>query len=474
MFGEQQAIIPNSTSYPTPNPNPNPNPLPSHSVVTSEPIVRSPRTDSYASSFPHSSGVDGLHAFEADRAVDSRSGIVSQTSDSTTFEHGGGTLSETTNVPAVMQSVGNSGVWTQTVVNDVIITSWQPENSSQPMQCEVCNITCNSGDVLEKHKNGKKHLKNLQKLAITSLLAPKMPPPPVASAPLVGVLENKKHKLLQNGASVDTLIYCDICKVVCNNQDVFRKHLAGKKHSAKAAVQLANVNEISNRTSECNPEAQPSNGGSQKKPDTLQPAMCELCKISCTSNEHLSVHLTGKKHLKKLLESEQIPDLSLTPMASLGTPVMDNLEPMEGKSVISHEGKPAWCELCGIDCNTYDALRNHISGKKHQKKLEISEKPIGPNPAPATMQNSLKEEGKIVNVDGGKRKVKRVGNDDEDLETKKQKVLEGGAASGALRTCTVCNVVCNSPTVFISHLAGQKHAAMAVKQAEARSNGQET
>ncbi|KAI3673369.1 hypothetical protein L6452_39487 [Arctium lappa] len=418
--------------------------------------------------------------FGEHRAVDSRSGIVSQTTDSTTFEHGDGTLSETTNVSTVMQSVGNSGVWTQHMVNDVIITSWQaenrsqPENSSQPMQCEVCNITCNSGDVLEKHKNGKKHLKNLQKLAITSLLAPQMPPP-VASAPLVGVLENKKHKLLQNGASVDTLIYCDICNVVCNNQDVFTKHLAGKKHSAKVTAQLANVNEISNRTPECIPDAQPSNGGSQKKPDTLQPATCELCKITCTSNEGLSVHLTGKKHLKKLLESEQIPDPSLTPIASLGTPLMDNVESVEEKTVISHEGKPAWCELCGVDCNTYDALRNHISGKKHQKKLEISERPIGPNPAPATMQNSLKEEGKVVNVDGGgNRKAKRVGNDDEDLETKKQKVLKGGAASGALRTCTVCNVVCNSPAVFISHLAGQKHAAMALKQAEARSNGQET
>ncbi|XP_024976986.1 zinc finger matrin-type protein 3-like isoform X2 [Cynara cardunculus var. scolymus] len=321
----------------------------------------------------------GCTHFEPDRAVDSLSGIVSQTTDSTTCEHGGGTLSETKNVSTVMQSAGNSGVWTQHVVNDVIITSWQAESSSQPMQCE-------------------------------------------------------------------------------------------------AAARLADVNEISNPTSECVPEAQPSNGGSQMKPDTLQPARCELCNISCTSNEGLSVHLTGKKHLKKLLESDQIPDPSLTPIASLGTPPtkpMENLESTEGKSVISHEGKPAWCELCGIDCNTYDGLRNHIWGKKHQKKLEISEKPIGPNPAPATLQDSWKEEGKVVNVDGGNRKAKRVGND-EDLETKKQKVLKGGAASGAVRTCTVCNVVCNSPTVFISHLAGQKHAAMAVKQAETKSNGQET
>ncbi|KAJ9568207.1 hypothetical protein OSB04_004173 [Centaurea solstitialis] len=496
------------------------------------------------------------------------------------IQHGVGSLSESKNVSAVMQSIGNAGVWTQQVVNDVIITSWQsessssqpesntqPESSSLPVQCEVCNITCNSEDVLEKHKNGKKHLKNLQKLAITSLFAPKMPPPAAASAPSVGVLEDKKHKLLQNapsvgvledkkhkllqnGASVDALIYCDICNVVCNNQDVFRTHLAGKKHSAKATARLANVNETCNSKLECNPEAQPSNEGSQMKPNTIQPAAatCELCKITCTSTEGLNVHLIGKKHLKKLQESQQIPNLPLIPATGnvepaeattrianvyeisnptsqchpeaqpsngsshlkpdtiqfatcelckitctnnedlsvhligkkhlkkvkesqqSGIPTTENVEPAEGegKSVISHEEKSSWCELCGINCTTYDALQSHISGKKHQKKLEMSQKPIGPNPAPGAVQNTLKEEGKIVKVDSGNRKVKRVG-DDGDLEAKKQKVLQGG-----VQTCTVCNVVCNSPTVFISHLAGQKHAAMAVKQAEARSNGQET
>ena len=55
----------------------------------------------------------------------------------------------------------------------------------------------------------------------------------------------------------------------------------------------------------------------------------------------------------------------------------------------------------------------------------------------------------------------------EDLETKKRKVLECGAAAGAVRSCTICNVVCNSQSVFNSHLAGQKHAAMVKKQAEA-------
>ena len=44
--------------------------------------------------------------------------------------------------------------------------------------------------------------------------------------------------------------------------------------------------------------------------------------------------------------------------------------------------------------------------------------------------------------------------------------MEGGAAVDAVRTCAICNVVCNSETVFRYHLAGQKHAAMTKKHAQ--------
>lgn len=56
----------------------------------------------------------------------------------------------------------------------------------------------------------------------------------------------------------------------------------------------------------------------------------------------------------------------------------------------------------------------------------------------------------------------------EDLETKKQKVMEGGAAATAIRVCVICNVVCNSQTVFNYHLTGQKHATMVKKLANGR------
>lgn len=53
----------------------------------------------------------------------------------------------------------------------------------------------------------------------------------------------------------------------------------------------------------------------------------------------------------------------------------------------------------------------------------------------------------------------------EDLEIKRRKVVDGGADSKAIRTCTICKVMCNSETVFKYHLMGQKHVAALRKSA---------
>ncbi|XP_071702587.1 uncharacterized protein [Rutidosis leptorrhynchoides] len=399
--------------------------------------------------------------------------------------------SESTQSPTVALSAGNLGAVVQPVANEVI-------SPKQPFMCEVCKVSCDTKDVLEKHNLGKKHIKNMKKLASSSSIAPdlapqrtpviasspavvssssmiapemtpqqapvvaglssmvapemapqqppvvvsssliapqmalqqasvvansasmtvqemapKQPPivaspssmiaqemapqpPPVGNDPSVAELENKKKKLLQNGASVDTLLYCYICNVVCNNEDVYRSHVSGKKHAAKAALM----------------QAQPSNDGSQKKPDSL--VWCELCKISCTGEELLQLHLAGKKHLKKVKRSETL------------------------------------------------------------EYLEKLEKTIEPNATVATEQNGKRAASNedVQTEQNGK----RAAINDEDVEikkNKKQKVeQEGGVSDVASRTCTMCNLVCNSPTDFRAHLSGKKHAAVAKKQAEAPTTGQ--
>ncbi|KAL5987649.1 hypothetical protein ACLOJK_035399 [Asimina triloba] len=150
----------------------------------------------------------------------------------------------------------------------------------------------------------------------------------------------------------------------------------------------------------------------------------------------------------------------------------------------------AWCEVCKIDCNSQEVLNNHEAGKKHKKNLEKLQElqnaasnapapapaPAAPAPAPAdTTPKPKKAAGKKKGSLGEKRKrdgaqVRKgapPSEPGEDLETKKCKLMEGGAPADSVRVCEICNVACNSQTVFNYHLAGQKHAAQVKKHAAA-------
>ncbi|XP_027351907.1 uncharacterized protein LOC113862852 [Abrus precatorius] len=127
----------------------------------------------------------------------------------------------------------------------------------------------------------------------------------------------------------------------------------------------------------------------------------------------------------------------------------------------------AYCEVCKVDCTSKEVLDQHKLGKKHKKnldKLRESLKPTQVEPAgsssPVIGPQLPNEKSKSISGHKSKRKTVETA---EDLEKKKKKVLDGGAAAEAVRICGICNVVCNSETVYNYHLAGQKHAAMLKK-----------
>ncbi|KAL3813447.1 hypothetical protein ACJIZ3_014715 [Penstemon smallii] len=139
----------------------------------------------------------------------------------------------------------------------------------------------------------------------------------------------------------------------------------------------------------------------------------------------------------------------------------------------------AWCEICKIDCNSKDVLDQHKLGKKHKKNLEKLKGPTTTIPPPAIASASVPlpvshvnpinkpvigpEENPRKGTTSSAVKARKKAARTENLETKRRKVLEGGAAAEAVRSCNICNVVCNSDTVFNYHLAGKSHASMVKK-----------
>ncbi|MED6121963.1 hypothetical protein PIB30_035201 [Stylosanthes scabra] len=250
---------------------------------------------------------------------------------------------------------------------------------SRSMRCEVCKIDCNSKDAYEKHISGKKHKNNMQ-INANPMLA--------HGGNNVGS-EVKKPKLSNGGAPVDSAKVCTVCNIVCNSQDVYNKHIAGKKHAAQVA--LMSNNGIGPYVAAFKSQGIGPWKKEPKKIKVMQPVWCDTCKVTCNSRDMYASHLVGKKHLKNL-EKQSKPEASANANA--------------GKLLIGPQEKPN--------------------------------------------ADKVKSEGKPNNYKPNSKKAK-----DLDIEANKLKVVEGG---------TLCNVVCNSETVFNAHLAGHKHASMVKKQ----------
>lgn len=131
----------------------------------------------------------------------------------------------------------------------------------------------------------------------------------------------------------------------------------------------------------------------------------------------------------------------------------------------------SYCDVCKIHCNSQEVLNNHKLGRKHLTSLQKIQEAMKPKPANAAT-NGLNQASLSASKDKAvneQTKLNAIPPPKEDVETKKQKVLNGGAAADAVRVCTHCNVVCNSELVYNSHIAGKKHIAMMNRQQPAGS-----
>ncbi|GMI76791.1 hypothetical protein HRI_001348400 [Hibiscus trionum] len=249
---------------------------------------------------------------------------------------------------------------------------------------------------------------------------------------------------------------CDVCNIECNTKDVYDKHVMGKKHRRNLQEKISSTVAV--------PES--SNAMIFGASAVNSVRMCTICNVACNSLEVFAKHLSGRRHA-----------------AQAGLIAVDGIGPylaaLRANDHFWNKGKKtakivqsSWCDVCQINCNSNDAYAQHLSGKKHLKNVENLEKSkdgtqAGTNMMIKPVENPAANGSHgVINVQYPVAAQPEASK--EDLETKKRKVMEGGAAAAAVRVCTICNVVCNSQKVFEFHLTGQKHAAMVKKQADTR------
>ncbi|CAL9194380.1 unnamed protein product [Musa hybrid cultivar] len=299
--------------------------------------------------------------------------------------------------------------------------------------CTVCNVVCNSDKVFTSHLAGEKHAIKMKA---------------TGTIPKVKDVETKKSKVIQGGAAAESVRICKLCNVVCNSDKVFASHLAGEKHIMKMSATGTKTKFKDLET---------------KKSKVIQGGVaaesvrvCTLCDVVCNSDKAFASHLAGEKHVLKaqgrLSNSPSMisPNETIFPACTSGSHTAPWIV------------QPLYCEICNISCNSEDVLNKHKMGKKHKKNLEklqetFTEKPTNDQVVDLQMENPVVFE-ETENKTGPAL--------EQDLETKRRKVLEQGAAADAIRGCYLCNVVCNSQKVLDIHIAGQKHKAMVKKQQE--------
>lgn len=234
----------------------------------------------------------------------------------------------------------------------------------------------------------------------------------------------------------------------------------------------------------------------------IQPAWCDVCKLAFNSKTVLDQHKLGKKHKRSLDNSKGVSVIIAPTSAPLvasaasdnpfvglqqkpngvnsanGQDSVENsvkeVESLETKKRKLLEARVAIdkvrsCLACDVICNSEAVFKTHLVGKKHLANIAKQQNSV---PASASLVPSEvsvntfigpQEKPDMVNSGNGQdaMKAELIGN----LEIKTQKVLEGGAVTSEVRKCLVCQVVCNSETVFSHHLAGKKHIANMKKQA---------
>jgi len=190
--------------------------------------------------------------------------------------------------------------------------------------CADCDVSTNTAEIMEMHKQGKKH-------------------------------QSKVAKAAGGGASRGEVFQCEFCQVEVMGKDNFDNHRNGKKHAEK-------VRKI----------AEGASGEAEKKS-----VRCETCDITMPAQEQLDAHLKGKKHLKKV-EGANKPAAETFKCEPCGVNVTAQAlldAHMAGKKhqkTVNEEGKEAApeefsCDVCKVTVTSQALMDSHMQGKRHLK-----------------------------------------------------------------------------------------------------------
>ncbi|CAN6912627.1 unnamed protein product [Brassica oleracea] len=230
--------------------------------------------------------------------------------------------------------------------------------------------------------------------------------------------------------------------------------------------------------------------------DKYEPYVCTICNVVCAHPSVFESHHKGRKHVAKfkkhtdaLLDNKQIQDeviqdncltkeLQIKPVKAPEN--MDYLDDQrqelregcdeEKFQTIEEVGESDYKSLPNAEC-LFTELNPELSPSKESRECIDA---IFKKPELSQDANSNREFANIPNenleMNSSDPECSSAGateHPEEYMDMKKEKVTKDKKAELKAYVCSICSVICLSPTVFEAHLMGRKHAKGVKKHAEA-------
>lgn len=197
------------------------------------------------------------------------------------------------------------------------------QQRTRSARCELCKVDCNSLEILEQHKNGKRHKKHLQR---SQLLENDKKPDAgrykenipvgdsnleVASKPEITTEGKEKKDSLQE--NLPTIVVDDNSKIEIeqSNDKAEKPRGSGNAQSDCLVSQPGNqIRGLKRKMKDGRGRKRvktadtPRGSLKPQKPKSVVPFICDLCNVRCDTKEVFDRHLSGKKHISKLKRFE--------------------------------------------------------------------------------------------------------------------------------------------------------------------------
>ncbi|CAF4349420.1 unnamed protein product [Rotaria sp. Silwood2] len=202
----------------------------------------------------------------------------------------------------------------------------------------------------------------------------------IQTNPVEKTKKSKRNSVTSNSTKVITItptVQCDICSVSISGPIVYDSHIKGKKHQAQLKILLTKNPQYKALTYEelCSIKKQEStvvNNESEKleislseqtinEKQNVPPLIpskklnCNMCNISCNSQQMFDNHIAGKKHQMKIK------------LSNLNNPAPPRIVPDNNPSSSNY------CDVCSIQLNSENELTDHLAQKQHQTRVKEAE-----------------------------------------------------------------------------------------------------